>query len=287
MAAGHGTGNAVLAAVHLARPVNLAIVAVAVVAGGVVAAGWPLPTGRALLGIAVACLATAAGNTLNDVVDRDVDARAHPDRPLPSGDLSPRTALWLAGGEYLAAFALAWFLPLPAFVLALLNGATLGAYEAGLKRRGLAGNAAISYLVGSVFLFGALAVAPGRAGAALVLFLLAFLANLSREVVKDVQDMRADVGTRRTLPMVAGRGNALAFAGLSLVLAVVLSPIPLWLGLGSAYLSVVGADVALLVAVPLMWRDPGEASTMIKAGMLLGIVAFLAGAVLGPPAFMG
>lgn len=279
MTTAHGSRHPALAAAALARPVNLAIVAVAVVAGAVVAAGWPLPPVPTGLAVVVACLATAAGNTLNDYVDREVDADAHPDRPLPSGELSPRTALRLAGGEYVAAFGLAWFLPLPAFALAVLNGAMLGAYEAGLKRRGLAGNAAISYLVGSVFLFGALAVAPGQAGAAIVLFVLAFLANLSREVVKDVQDMRADAGERETLPMVAGRGNALAFAGLSLLLGVVLSPIPFWLGFGTAYLSVLGADVALLVAVPLMWRDPGEASTMIKVGMLLGIVAFLAGAV--------
>lgn len=282
METGHGAGQGFSpgAAVELARPVNLAIVAVAVVVGALVAAGWPLPVVQTGLAVVVAVLATAAGNTLNDYVDRDVDERAHPDRPLPSGRVEPRTVLGLAAAEFAVAVPLAWWINLPAFLLALVNGSMLAGYEAGLKRRGLAGNLAISYLVGSVFLFGALAVAPGQAGRAVVLFALAFLANLAREVVKDVQDLEGDAGRRVTLPMRVGRPEALAFAALCILLAVVLSPIPAWMGFGTVYLAVVAAaDFALLASIPLMVDDAARASTAIKAGMVVALVAFLAGVV--------
>lgn len=272
-------GAALAAAVELARPVNLAIVAVGVVAGALVAAGTDVPLLRTGLAVVVAVLATAGGNTLNDWTDRAVDRRAHPGRALPSGRISADAALALAAAEFAVALSLAWFVTLPAFLLALVNGATLAAYEGGLKRRGLAGNLAISYLVGSVFLFGALAADPSAAGPALVLFALAFLANLAREVVKDVQDVEADRAERRTLPMAAGTGPALAFAALALVLAVLLSPAPAWLGWGAGYLVPVAvADVLLLAAVPLSVRDPARASTAVKAGMAVGLAAFLVGA---------
>lgn len=56
-------------------------------------AGWWIGGGRALeaplwAGVAAAALFIMAGMTLNDVADKDVDARERPDRPLPSGAVS-------------------------------------------------------------------------------------------------------------------------------------------------------------------------------------------------------
>ena len=49
----------------------------------------------------------AAGMTLNDYADRDVDARERPHRPIPSGRVSPRFALGLAATLTTASLVLA------------------------------------------------------------------------------------------------------------------------------------------------------------------------------------
>jgi 4-hydroxybenzoate polyprenyltransferase len=66
-------------------------------------AGWWIGGGRALerplwAGVAAAALFIMAGMALNDVADKDVDARERPDRPIPSGAVSLRSAWALSLG---------------------------------------------------------------------------------------------------------------------------------------------------------------------------------------------
>ncbi|MDN3481329.1 UbiA family prenyltransferase [Arthrobacter sp. APC 3897] len=61
------------------------------VAGGA-AAGRPLAGRRLWMPLASAFL-YAGGMALNDYADRDIDARERPQRPIPSGRVSPRNAL--------------------------------------------------------------------------------------------------------------------------------------------------------------------------------------------------
>ena len=66
-------------------------------------AGWWIGGGRALegplwAGVAAAALFIMAGMALNDVADKDVDARERPDRPLPSGAISLGAAWGLSLG---------------------------------------------------------------------------------------------------------------------------------------------------------------------------------------------
>ncbi|WP_262348093.1 SCO3242 family prenyltransferase [Cellulosimicrobium cellulans] len=73
---------------------------------GASAAGLPLGGRRVLLPVASACL-YAGGMALNDWADREVDAVERPERPMPSGRVSPRHALGVAGGLAAAGLALA------------------------------------------------------------------------------------------------------------------------------------------------------------------------------------
>lgn len=64
---------------------------------GAVAAGRPLRGRRLALPVASVALYWA-GMALNDYADRAVDANERPERPIPSGQVSPRQALVVAGG---------------------------------------------------------------------------------------------------------------------------------------------------------------------------------------------
>jgi protoheme IX farnesyltransferase len=113
-----------------------ALVVATAVAAAVAAGGRDVAD---LLALALACVAASSGaSALNHYWDRDLDARMArtASRPLPSGRLRPRTALWLGAGlvaaTLVAAPALGW-----ATVLYLVAGAGTYAlvYTRWLKRR--------------------------------------------------------------------------------------------------------------------------------------------------------
>jgi hypothetical protein len=67
------------------------------IVAGAAAAGWPFGLGTAALAGSSVCLYWA-GMALNDYADREVDRRERPGRPIPSGRVSPATALAVAAG---------------------------------------------------------------------------------------------------------------------------------------------------------------------------------------------
>lgn len=73
---------------------------------GAAAAGRPLHGRRLALPLASVALYWA-GMALNDYADRAVDARERPERPIPSGQISPAQALAVAGGLTVGGLALA------------------------------------------------------------------------------------------------------------------------------------------------------------------------------------
>ena len=73
---------------------------------GASSAGWPLGRRTAALPVVSVCLYWA-GMALNDYADRNLDAVERPERPVPSGRVTPRQALAIAGGLTAAGLAVA------------------------------------------------------------------------------------------------------------------------------------------------------------------------------------
>ena len=76
-----------------ARPINGLITALSVAVGGLCAQG-PL-TDAVLLAALSAVWINAAGNAFNDLIDVDIDLINRPQRPLPAGRITLRTAAFL------------------------------------------------------------------------------------------------------------------------------------------------------------------------------------------------
>ena len=97
---------------------------------------------------------------------------------------------------------------------------TLTAYENGLKATGISGNITVGLMSGAVFLFAGMAV--NDPGPTLWMFGLAVLATITREIIKDIQDLEGD-RDRRTLPASIGIENSMRVAILFLLIAIGLS----------------------------------------------------------------
>lgn len=279
---------------ELIRPLNCILAGVAVLIGAVIATGnLNIPELVLFSAFATAALVAGGGNAVNDYFDRDIDRVNRPHRPIPSGRITPRTALIIAQILFLAGIALTVFLNIYCLLLAALNSVVLFIYTWKLKRRGFVGNISIGYLVGSTLLFGGLATAHLRAeplipSGLLVLVLMASLSTIGRELIKAIEDMKGDreLGFK-TFPLGHGVGKTAVLAIGFLGAAIALSPIPYLLGIfGWQYLALlIISIIAFLVAIGIMVRSrgpkaAGKSSLACKIGMALGLLAFLAGTFL-------
>lgn len=270
------------ARLRLMRPGNGLMAAVAVLLGALVVAGADgvtahfAATGAAAL---AAFLLSGFGNVVNDLADRDLDAVAHPERPLPSGAVTAAQARTFAGlllllGLYEAFVAAGW----PTLLFAAANTALLGLYEWRLKARVLWGNLAVALLVASAFAFGAVAAGVGPAGwgPLWALMAMAFLTNVAREVLKDVQDVEADRAVRRTLPAVTGTATPLLLSFFMVNVAVVLSAVAWWWAPWAPWwgLPLLVADGVLVGSAAFAWLDSRVGQQGLKAGMVVALAAF-------------
>jgi len=235
---------------------------------------------EAVLSMLVVILFTAAGNALNDYYDRETDKRAHPERPIPSGKLTPHEVVYSS----VALFTLAFITSVAVTILSVAIVATsivvILAYELRLKAEGIVGNLAIAWLTGALFLFGGAAV--DRLNIAWILAALAFLATLGREITKDIQDIEGDRASRRTLPMRIGERRASYVAAASFFAAVVLSPLPYIQDLLSIWYvpAVAVADGIFIYCALILFQSPGRGQKIAKLAMAVALAAFLLGGVL-------
>jgi geranylgeranylglycerol-phosphate geranylgeranyltransferase len=231
------------------------------------------------LSMLVVVLFTAGGNSLNDYYDRETDKRAHPERPIPSGKLTPHEVVYASVSLFTLALVVSVAITIPSLAIVATSILVMLAYEMWLKAEGFAGNIAIGWLTGALFLFGGAAV--GRLNLVLILAALAFLATLGREIVKDIQDIEGDRSSRRTLPMRIGQKNAGYVAAASFVVAVALSPLPYLQELSSWYVPAVAvADGVFIYCALILFKNPERGQKMAKLAMAVALVAFLLGGVL-------
>jgi geranylgeranylglycerol-phosphate geranylgeranyltransferase len=265
---------------RITRPANAVVAGLAAVVAYLVATGTLVP--GVLLPLVIVTFITAAGNVLNDYYDADIDAINCPERPIPSGQITRKTALWYAITLFLAGIAISLFTTPICIGFAVFNSLLLVFYASRLKSMPVAGNIAVAYLSGSMFLFGG--AFAGYAGLThlVPLAIISFLATIARELLKDAEDVDGDAaGGASTLPIRIGVRKTAYCAGVIALLSAAASVIPFWWW-GAPYLVMIAiVDLIILVAAyrtlpcdtPACIRRSG-ATTLLKYGMFASLVVF-------------
>ncbi len=271
------------------RPVNVLMIMVGVALGGVLSGSVGALQGaageRLLWAAFSAALIGGAANSLNDVLDLEIDRINRPERPLPSGLVSVTTARLVWGLGTVAGVALAAFLSLTHLALALGAVGLLVVYNVSLKRALLLGNLVVAFVIGLAIVYGGWAVGP--LGPALVGASFAFLTTLAREIVKDIEDAAGDaVAGARTLPLVYGIPVAVRATIGVLFVTLLLTPLPFFLlNYRGLFLLLILVAAALLLYVLWIFLGPRpeararQASHLLKAVMVAGMAALAFGAI--------
>ncbi len=231
----------------------------------------------------------AGGNALNDYIDRDIDLIAHPDRPIPRGEISPFVAKNLGVIFMILAVAIgvisqiaSWhmdflFWDSTSTAIVIIASLLMISYEVFLKQKGFVGNVTIAVLTGMLFLLGG--AVCGNIGPVIPMAVMAVLVNIGREISKDIEDKDSDEG-RITLPMKIGNRNASVIACMSFLAGVLLSALPLINGSMNIFYSVVfAADAMFIYAAFIVFKSAHKAQKTAKLAMAFALLAFVIGVI--------
>jgi geranylgeranylglycerol-phosphate geranylgeranyltransferase len=276
---------------RIVRPLNCLMFFGGTFVGGIMAAGvgsfaWP-NNAPLILAALSATFVGASGNVLNDVHDIDVDRVNRPNRPLPRGQVGAAEARVLWSLLTLGGLGTALLVSSVHLVIAVVSVALVAAYNTRLKAVPIVGNVAVSVVVATALLYGALSLnglAPAIPAA-----LFAFLTTLAREILKDVEDLSGDSAQSiSTYAVVRGPRAACRLAAALLLATVGLTVIPfLVLDYDGTYLILVlPADGMMLAAA---WNalssNPADtaraASRWTKLAMTIGLLALAVTGVSG------
>jgi 4-hydroxybenzoate polyprenyltransferase len=133
----------IVAWLQLLRLPNVFTAAADVTMGYAVTQFYPEWTRELAMLIAASCMLYLSGMVLNDVFDAEGDKRDRPDRPIPSGRISLKSAAALGWGLLAGGIAVAWSLSFEANdwrpgAIATLLAACIILYDGALKRTRLA-----------------------------------------------------------------------------------------------------------------------------------------------------
>jgi|ERR1035437_4136018 geranylgeranylglycerol-phosphate geranylgeranyltransferase len=177
--------------INIVRPPNFLITFFTVIVAAAVSYKGEYSSVKVLLAAITASLTMSAGNIINDVYDLTGDKINHPGRPLPSGIISVKAAVIYYFILSAVSLVLSLFITNLNFAVNLLAILLLYLYSFKLKRVALGGNLVISILTGLTFIYGGIAV--NSFYNSIIPALFAFLINLIREIVKDMEDTEGDI----------------------------------------------------------------------------------------------
>jgi geranylgeranylglycerol-phosphate geranylgeranyltransferase len=175
----------------IVRPVNFLITFFTVIIAAALSYKGEYSSVKVFLAAITASLTMSAGNIINDIYDLNGDKINHPFRPLPSGVISLKAALIFYFILLAVSLLLSLFISNLNFAVNLLAVFLLYLYSYKLKRIAFGGNLVVSLLTGLVFIYGGIAV--NNISNSIMPALFAFLINLIREIVKDMEDTEGDM----------------------------------------------------------------------------------------------
>ena len=157
------------------------------------------------------------GNILNDIMDYENDKINHPERILPSHQITLQTATYLAGLCCFITVIVAFYIPYVAQMSLIVIYISLFAYNFYLKKIALIGNIIIAFLLSAVFIFTEMVIMSTYTHL-VIPAILSFGTSLIREIVKDLEDLEGDKKTqRKTLPIYLGINNSISFIAILVI----------------------------------------------------------------------
>ncbi|MBU7018333.1 MAG: UbiA family prenyltransferase [Theionarchaea archaeon] len=264
---------------EMIRPSNSIMAGFAVFLSGMIATGRHVPPSDVFLAVLGTICASSGGMVVNDYFDFDIDKINRPQRALPRGAATLRGASIFACVLFGMAFIFIGLTNLLCIAIGYPALVLIMVYSWKLKKRPFVGNFVVAFLTSLTLVYGG--AAAGNIVLVTMLAICAFFANLSREVVKDIEDMKGDekLGSR-TLPILWGVDKSILIASGFLIVGIAATFLPYFAHIfGWLYLLlIIPVNVVMLYMAYLLIMKRMDRVTMVqkieKAGMYAVLVIF-------------
>jgi geranylgeranylglycerol-phosphate geranylgeranyltransferase len=242
-----------------------------------------------LLGFITSFTLTGASMAINDYHDREIDAINEPNRPIPSGAVSPEEALSLALVLSIIGFTSSWRTNVPSLIVAAVAWIVSVTYVTKGKGTGLLGNFLVSACVVVPLIYGGFVVQEELARSHIltiaIFAAIVFLSITGREVAKGIVDVEGDSSKNiKTVAVLHGERVAAVVSSVFLVAAIGLTPLPWTLDLVSQWY----LPLATLTDAGLIWscvsllrnysrKNARKVKNLILLWFVIGLSAFVSG----------
>jgi len=268
----------------ITRPVNVIITFISVLVAAAICLTGKISELNLLLAAFSAALAAASGNIINDIYDIEIDKINRPLRPLPSVKITVKEAYTLYFVLLILSVSFSLIINYLAFIIVIFSNLLLLLYAKYLKRIPLIGNTTVAFLTGMVFIFGGLVVE--NPSAAIIPATFAFLVNLIREIVKDMQDFEGDEKAGvKTFPVKFGFQKSkfiILFISLALILYTLYPFISQLYRIEYFIVVMVIVNPILIYSLKILFQDHAsknlnKSSILLKLSMVFGLIAIYLG----------
>lgn len=246
----------------------------------------PALTDIIIISLLVPIFAEMGAFSLNDYFDVETDrANKRMDRPLVRGTITETSVMVFAFLSFAIALMLSSYINENAFSTVLVFIVLSIIYNIWLKDVAVLGNMAVAASMGIPFVFASYVVSQTIAPISYVLFFVAFLIGMAREIIKDIEDMEGDKKIRKskTLPILLGRKRAAMVASALLLLFIPISVYPFitYLAISSISLITLFASYASIIYFAVtFYKNPTQeyarfTRTVLLYTMFIGLFALL------------
>ena len=270
----------------LIRPLNVLVSGLAMVISAAIldSLGQEL---MVILIVLVVMAYTAGANSINDVLDLEIDKVNRPSRPIPSNNIERNKALIFSFFLFLAGSVLSLQLPPNAYFISIVVSMPLIViYSTHLKSKPLIGNIAVSFIIGLSFIFCGTVFenvypmwTPG---------LLAFSLTLIREITKDIADFEGDqIAKHNTYPIQHGIKGAIKLISFLSCVVCLVALVPYFNNTYNDWyliILLIGVEIPLIIVVLLLVKNQTISSAtlsskILKFSTIMGLLAIYIGSL--------
>ncbi len=182
--------NKISGFIKISRPLNCLITFISIIIAAIVCATANFILLKVISAAIAGALTAAGGNAINDIFDLEIDKINSSKRPLPAKVISVKEAIIFYISINLSAIFFSFYAGFASFIIVLGTQIILFFYSFRLKHIVLGGNITVAILTGMTFFYGGIIVSNRQFS--LIPAGFAFLLNLIREIIKDMEDVEGD-----------------------------------------------------------------------------------------------
>ncbi|MFZ2324380.1 MAG: geranylgeranylglycerol-phosphate geranylgeranyltransferase [Ignavibacteriaceae bacterium] len=272
----------IFASIRIIRPINVIITFLVVVVAVLITQEYETELSTLVLASVSAALVAASGNIINDIYDVEIDKISHPNRVLVLGLLSKQEAMIEYIFLTLVSASIAASLSGTLLIIVIITSVLLFTYALYFKKVPLTGNIIVAFITGLAFIYGGFAA--GNPKAAVIPAVFAFLINLIREIVKDIQDTEGDSAQNvKTFPIKYGIDSTKKLIAFITILLITFTFYPFIMQLYKIeYFIVVMVFVNPIFVLCLKFIFEknnllNKVSNLLKLNMILGLISIYIG----------